>query len=182
MTIAIAGVLLLLAVCSAHAAPVFQTTGDNQQIVTGILGLPVGDGLYNVSFTYGTLNDIYGTAPRTYDWDNIIGAQAANNAIAELISAYNSVNDRNITRAGDLNNNSDEYYIGFSDLLTDDASAVFGFKSSGPGWLAGNKLVNVSQSDKLVYADFTVVPVPAAVWLLGGGLIGLLGLRRKFKS
>jgi hypothetical protein len=26
------------------------------------------------------------------------------------------------------------------------------------------------------------VPVPAAVWLLGGGLVGLLGLRRRFKS
>ena len=26
-----------------------------------------------------------------------------------------------------------------------------------------------------------VVPIPAAVWLLGGGLIGLLGLRKRFK-
>jgi len=29
---------------------------------------------------------------------------------------------------------------------------------------------------------FQVVPVPASAWLLSGGLIGLLGLRRKFKS
>jgi len=28
----------------------------------------------------------------------------------------------------------------------------------------------------------TVVPVPAAVWLLGSGLIGLIGLRRRFKK
>ena len=27
-----------------------------------------------------------------------------------------------------------------------------------------------------------VVPVPAAVWLLGGGLIALVGLRRRFKN
>ncbi len=29
---------------------------------------------------------------------------------------------------------------------------------------------------------FTAVPIPAAVWLLGGGLIGLLGIRRRFKN
>jgi hypothetical protein len=32
------------------------------------------------------------------------------------------------------------------------------------------------------YADFTVVPIPAAVWLLGSGLIGLWGLRRRLKN
>jgi hypothetical protein len=30
--------------------------------------------------------------------------------------------------------------------------------------------------------SFQVVPIPGAVWLLGSGLIGLLGLRRRFKS
>jgi hypothetical protein len=29
---------------------------------------------------------------------------------------------------------------------------------------------------------FNQVPIPAAIWLLGGGLIGLLGLRRRLKS
>jgi hypothetical protein len=40
-------------------------------------------------------------------------------------------------------------------------------------------------SDERFYAvsqELTVVPVPAAVWLLGGGLIGLLGIRRRFKK
>lgn len=30
-----------------------------------------------------------------------------------------------------------------------------------------------------IYGDVSAVPVPAAVWLLGSGLIGLLGLRRR---
>ncbi len=28
----------------------------------------------------------------------------------------------------------------------------------------------------------TPVPIPAAVWLLGSGLIGLVGLRKRFKK
>ena len=31
-------------------------------------------------------------------------------------------------------------------------------------------------------ATIEVVPIPAAVWLLGSGLIGMFGLRRKFKK
>ena len=30
--------------------------------------------------------------------------------------------------------------------------------------------------------DFTVVPVPAAVWLFGSGLLGLVGVARRKKS
>jgi len=31
-------------------------------------------------------------------------------------------------------------------------------------------------------ADATVVPVPAAIWLFGSGLIGLVGIARRKKS
>jgi hypothetical protein len=41
---------------------------------------------------------------------------------------------------------------------------------------------NFYNADARVYAKFAPVPVPAAVWLLGSGLIGLLGIRRKFKK
>ena len=40
----------------------------------------------------------------------------------------------------------------------------------------------VSVSDKMVYAKFNMVPIPGAVWLLGPGLIGIVGIRRKFKK
>lgn len=33
-----------------------------------------------------------------------------------------------------------------------------------------------------ITASSTPVPIPAAIWLLGSGLIGLIGLRRKFKK
>jgi len=34
----------------------------------------------------------------------------------------------------------------------------------------------------VAYADTSAVPVPAALWLLGSGLLGLVGLRKKNKS
>jgi len=32
-----------------------------------------------------------------------------------------------------------------------------------------------------LYGETTAVPIPGAVWLLGSGLIGLVGIRRRFK-
>jgi len=32
------------------------------------------------------------------------------------------------------------------------------------------------------FVDTAVVPIPPAVWLLGSGLVGLIGLRRRFKK
>jgi hypothetical protein len=43
-----------------------------------------------------------------------------------------------------------------------------------------------NQGDEALNGDFSqsyfaeAVPVPAAVWLLGSGLLGLMGLRRRF--
>jgi len=33
-----------------------------------------------------------------------------------------------------------------------------------------------------IYTESTVVPVPAAVWLFGSGLLGLVGVARRCKS
>ena len=36
--------------------------------------------------------------------------------------------------------------------------------------------------DYVTEIEATVVPIPGAVWLLGAGLLGLVGIRRKFKK
>lgn len=40
----------------------------------------------------------------------------------------------------------------------------------------------VLENRSSAFEEFSTVPIPGAVWLLGSGLIGLLGLRKKFKS
>ena len=56
----------------------------------------------------------------------------------------------------------------------------------GQGYSATGSTIplNSNSPDRLVYASWTVnpVPLPAAVWLFGSGLIGLVGLARRKKA
>jgi len=58
---------------------------------------------------------------------------------------------------------------------------------SGPdAWisdLANNPFAgSATDNQPLMWADFTPVPVPAAVWLFGSGLVGLVGMARRKKT
>lgn len=60
---------------------------------------------------------------------------------------------------------------------------VFAWNS---GFLAADPTSAPSDSsihDKILRPDgLTAVPIPAAIWLFGAGLVGLVGVRRKFKK
>jgi hypothetical protein len=68
-----------------------------------------------------------------------------------------------------------------SGLLASGASTDFSLDFSSP--LFDNNLGN---TDRIYVSNFaiteTVVPVPAAVWLFGSGLLGLIGMARRKKS
>lgn len=55
-----------------------------------------------------------------------------------------------------------------------------------PGYVGGelfkNGIPSTEPKDMAFITYVVPVPVPAAVWLLGGGLIGLVGLRRRYKK
>jgi hypothetical protein len=59
-------------------------------------------------------------------------------------------------------------------------------KSPNEGWfLDEDAVVGVAASDaddSSSYAEFKSDSLHVAAWLLGGGLVGLLGLRRRFKK
>ena len=76
----------------------------------------------------------------------------------------------------------------FTDLLVTQTSATspFSFEAnltylSGSlmGGLTGGRLEGVGDTSNLAAKLGAVVPVPAAVWLFGSGLIGLIGVARR---
>jgi len=102
-------------------------------------------------------------------------------------------NDPVPSSAGDPS--QDIYYIGVEAETEGPAgliAALGGEFLGAPGWeacqppncIAGAAVLEADL--QLTYADFTeasaVVPVPAAVWLFGSGLLGLVGLSRRKKS
>lgn len=55
----------------------------------------------------------------------------------------------------------------------------FDLAESGFEWIKYIKVENLYAGEIDGFSDVAAVPVPAAVWLLGSGLIGVIGIRRK---
>jgi len=121
---------------------------------------------------------------------------------AILTGTISNVFTLTLTGAGDITavpdpNNVDNYakytlgpLSGTLDLLvlagqTVSLTYLMSMEASGPGWEMG-ALAELGDpltlTGGMTVSDPTAVPIPGAVWLLGSGLVGLAGLRRKFKS
>ena len=67
--------------------------------------------------------------------------------------------------------------IGFLGVIADSAMVFTTIEIRG-----ARASVDVAAGfDNIVYNQFVVVPVPAAIWLLGSGLVVLLGIRKKLQ-
>jgi hypothetical protein len=186
----VAGVLatgLLLGPGMASAATV-KTTGDKDEIATAIFNLDVNGALYNVDFERTTANDIYGKRPRTFDFDKLSDAEAANDAIIKALIAHSSAPliGSDVLLVGDdfgiLGNTSRQYNIGWSDLNPPATDGIRGVAGTYLAEWTNSGSRNRSFDEIVFYADFSPVPVPAAVWLFGSGLLGLIGVARRKKS
>ena len=171
---------LLLGAGAANAAFVI-TAGDEDDIGKAILNLELNGAEYFVHFDLGAANNFYGsTAPRNFDFDNVSDAQAASDAIIAALNAHSS----EITVVGGVlpSNNSDEYLIGYGDTNGDVNVVIAMYIESD--WV-NTGIGTRSATAEFIYADFTqtsAIPVPAAVWLFGSGLLGLVGMARRKKS
>jgi len=151
-------VILLFVVGSANAATIVYSSPG---VVTGIGGLDIGGTLYNVDFeataysTFGGEVDFWSTANEAITASNVINA---------ILTAEDNV---------DVNN---EVLSVYHVLWGDGAFAEESVSSSGL-W------TNTGGIPALPYAPivtaWSVVPLPAAVWLFGSALAGLGWLRRR---
>lgn len=76
-----------------------------------------------------------------------------------------------------------EHYVAdtdpaYSTLVNIIEPGVFDLSTGNLTWVSGNEYA----VELFVNADSTAVPVPAAVWLFGSGLIGLVGVAKRNKT
>ena len=169
---------LLLGASAAQAATVqIDGTGTN---ATGILNLDVGGTLYNVEFLFISSNTLYGSPP-IFDFPSLATAASARDAVVDVLNAASTV--ETVGRDGGVN--FDFFGIGF-DVASVEPITLFSrgvvLPLSGNWGIPDPGIGGVDSSTPAMYASFTVVPVPAAVWLFGSGLLGLVAIARRKKT
>lgn len=162
---------------SVNAAPVVLLDGLT---ATGIQNLQIGSTLYNVSFVETTPEDLYGTFPNTNFPFDLRESGSANYAVRDALNGSIATSVGPDSSSSDIN-----YMFAFFAEEPPRGGVTYlerlGFYDFGTAdW--DTSLTTSGDTNMGIYADFQVVPIPAAVWLLGGGLIGLLGIRRRFKN
>lgn len=169
---------LLLGVSLAQAATVTRD-GDT---ATGILGLDVGGTPYNVVFVNLAPATIYDDPP-TFDFNTVGEAEVAIEAATEALNAEGGILNVGDSSATGL----PIFRVGF-DVSGDGLTRLTSVWESTPIDQNSDVWAKVTDPDVFPFlddgsfADFAVVPVPAAVWLFGSGMLGLIGVARRKKS
>ena len=177
---------LLLGASTVQAANVELDGSDNVIRVTNLeldFDNDALDGLYNVDFITGVGSDIYGLDPASFDF-----FPAEENSLA-MIQLNNALNLADTVPVGAGSIGSDQYFVPAIEFNFPfpplDIWAGFGGENFAGVWaacqtdclLAG--IATLRPGDTNTFAKFSPVPVPAAVWLFGSGLLGLIGIARR---
>ena len=175
------GALFLMGFSTAQAAPTVRLDPSNNFVALGIDNLNVNGTLYNVDFIFTDADQLYGSSGnKVFDFTSDAAANSAVDAAVAALNDYNGTSLFDVMLVGNRKPNEDNFFI-------------VGYNEDGgrtdyiQGFYSTDTWVNDQPGDRLsfvnaTYADFNAVPIPGAVWLLGGGLIGLAGLRRRFKK
>ena len=159
-----------------HTVDCIDGNPSSGQCLTGVSGLVVSGATYDVYFTEESFLNLFGDPlsvtfdPPTF-WEDQTTSGEAFAAIVDIVdtnglSGYRM--DNSTTLWGEVT-------IPYT--TTDGIETLI--KSWSLGF--GPDLVSLL-TDVRPTAVFSVVPVPAAVWLFGSGLIGLIGIARRKKA
>jgi len=172
---------------AAQAAPMSSATFTMLSGVGGTVGTDttvtgaIGGGTWSVASTtpfFGlTWTAHSGTTfgPGTYSFDTIEGGTytgivvGAGQVGGHILFDWGTTADIDVINVWDVTDNGDGTFSYFSTDVDGDGYRGLGMIDGAfPGFNAN--------------FDMTAVPVPAAVWLLGSGLVGLVGVARRKKA
>ena len=183
---------------AAHASTAVISGGQ----LTGFNNVIVGSNIYNVTFDDGSFMGVFG-GMGGLDFDSAATADVASMALLQAIEAnplYDTIPEltagigpsnigKILTPYTTVNNVI--YDNGMEiQMLTVLASVAVNVEGIGTTNFTDNFIMAggipsfapLSEYPDLTYADWTMVapvPVPAAVWFMGSGLLGLIGFSRK---
>lgn len=195
-------VLALCIVLLGYSIPSFSAVLNisNSQL-TGATGITVGSAVYDVSFVDDSCINIFDGCDETSDFffTNIASGHAANLALLEQVlvdsilgdfdsnpaltnGCYSSIRCLIQSPIGTQTPALDNYPAIF--LVNRNIDSLDDYTGLGNGFRSSDFGLRNSNADTLTYAvwsnhSVSEVPVPAAIWLLGSGLLGLFGMRNR---
>ena len=163
---------------TATTAPCTAVPGETcASVVTGVT---VDGSIYTVSFAAGSYTDLNtgGNFPFA-DSDPQDEANALS-ARDQILAALDGAGATRVGSEGSVVDPFINFYVPYGFAISGDIRTKAAQHTGGsPTWFAFNGLPPVG--DEVAYATFSVVPVPAAVWLFGSAL-GMLGWIRRRSS
>lgn len=173
-----------------------EIEGGTNEDITGALNVEVNGALYDVIFKDDTCMSIFDNCDNDNDFtfqtqgeakfasealrDQVYGGVFENmyfDTTPDWTFGIGLVSRGNIVTPYGLNSSGEAEYVLFGNAEGRDAAEFISSGSIATNWDAGG-------SNGSVYALWTPVspvPVPAAIWLFGSGLLGLIGVARRKK-
>ena len=164
------------------------TSGDTHEYQNDNFTLEITNsaGLYAFAFNMVNNKDYGGTGSSSDEWLEVFADKAASGTSFEnsgdttlaFFGDSDGVNPTNNAIPGYSGTYEDNFdHVSFVGIVTDDLNQAF-------KWLEFNEDNNPNDIGiyNLRFAGVNAVPVPAAVWLFGSGLMALFGLGRRRSS
>jgi hypothetical protein len=182
-------VLLLAYSLQSQAATIHTDTSGTTLL--GFYDVSVDGALYDVTFVDGTYNAVFGAQPLSFS--GLTEAYAASDALEEAIAQYPTWDDHSAGTPIGIASSSNiwGFFIPYEITQPDQVSVLsLLHKYIAPGISSPHLFVGLATSYDTtdltgsVWARWervNAVPIPAAVWLFGSGLLGLIGLSKRKK-